>query len=380
MMYFPIAFVALLVALLAGCNRSPQTGDLPLAPIDSNDIPGIKLPAGFHIQYYAQDIYGARSMTLSPNGVLYVGTRGQGCVYAVLDTNQDHRADRVIVIANNLESPNGVVWHNGSLYVAEISRIWRYDDIDNRLDAPPTPVLITDQLPTDGHHGWKFIAFGPDNKLYVPVGAPCNICLKDDERYASILRMNPDGSDIEVYAHGIRNTVGFAWHPDTKELWFTDNGRDWGGNDYPPEELNCAPTAGLHFGFPFCFGKGIKDPEFGKPEGCDAYQPAAAEMPAHVAPLGMLFYTGQMFPAEYRNRVLICEHGSWNRTPPMGYRVSMLTVNGREATGYTQLADGWLKGGDKTGRPVDLEQLPDGSVLVSDDHAGAIYRISYKTP
>jgi glucose/arabinose dehydrogenase len=273
-----------------------------------------------------------------------------------------------------------VAVRGGSLYVAEIHRVIRYDDIENRLDKPPAPVVVNDSFPDDRHHGWKFIAFGPDGKLYVPIGAPCNICEHRDKRYASITRMNPDGTGFEIFARGIRNTVGFDWHPRTKELWLTDNGRDWMGDDIPPDELNHAPRKGMHFGFPYCHGKNIPDPEFGKTRGCDQFVAPAMELGPHVAALGMRFYTGKMFPAEYRGQIFIAEHGSWNRTVPIGYRVMMVSLEGSRATKYEVFAEGWLQNEEPWGRPVDVLQMPDGALLISDDHAGAIYRISYTKP
>lgn len=232
---------------------------------DAQDLPldRIKLPQGFGISIYAHNAPGARSMTLSPSGILFVGTRTEGNVYAVLDTNKDNKADEVITLARGMNMPNGVAVRDGALYVAEINRVLRYDNIEAHLKDPPSPVVVNDGFPSDRHHGWKFIRFGPDGMLYVPVGAPCNVCERDDKRYASIMRMKPDGSGLEVFASGIRNTVGFDWHPDTHELWFTDNGRDMLGDNLPPDELNRAPKKGMHFGFPYCHGKNIPDPEFG---------------------------------------------------------------------------------------------------------------------
>jgi glucose/arabinose dehydrogenase len=337
----------------------------------------IKLPPGFSIEVFAGDVPGARSMTLSPNGVLFVGTMGNK-VYAVTDKNKDYKADNVITIASGLNRPNGVAFRNGSLYVAEISKVWRYDNIENNLENPPDPVLVSDEFPNDTHHGWKFIAFGPDGKLYVPVGAPCNICLRDDnEKYASITRMNPDGSELEVFAHGIRNTVGFDWNPETKELWFTDNGRDWLGDNAPPDELNRAPTMGLHFGYPFVHAGDIPDPEFGEGVDINNYIEPAQKLGPHVAALGMRFYTGDMFPKEYRNQIFIAEHGSWNRSKKIGYRVMLVKLEGNEVVSYEPFAEGWLQGDSVSGRPVDLLVMPDGSMLLSDDFAGVVYRITY---
>jgi glucose/arabinose dehydrogenase len=344
---------------------------------NAGDTSEIKLPPGFSIGVYAADVPGARSMTLSPSGVLFVGTRGNK-VYAVTDTNKDYKADNVITIASGLNRPNGVAFRNGSLYVAEISKVWRYDNIENNLENPSTPVLVSDEFPSDTHHGWKFIAFGPDGKLYVPVGAPCNICLRDDnEKYASITRMNPDGSELEVFAHGIRNSVGFDWNPKTNELWFTDNGRDMLGDDIPSDELNRAPEKGLHFGYPFVHQGDIPDPEFGEGVDLSKYVKPVLKLGPHVAALGMRFYTGNMFPEEYKNRIFIAQHGSWNRSQKIGYRVMSVKLNGNKVVSYEPFAEGWLQGDSVSGRPVDLLVMPDGSMLLSDDFAGVIYRITY---
>jgi len=338
----------------------------------------IKLPPGFEISIYAHNVPNARSMALSPNGTLFVGTRTAGNVYAIVDRNRDHKADEVNTLARGLNMPNGVAFRDEALYVAEGHRVLRYDRIDMRLTNPPPPVVVNDRLPRDRSHGWKFIRFGPDGMLYVPVGAPCNICEPNPQRYAAILRMRPDGTGLAPFALGVRNTVGFDWHPETHELWFTDNGRDWLGDDIPPDELNHAPRAGLHFGYPYCHGKDIADPEFGAKRGCAEFTPPALELGPHVAALGMRFYTGTMFPAEYRQQIVIAEHGSWNRTTPIGYRLMLVRLANNRPVTYDVFADGWLQGGRAWGRPVDVLVMPDGALLVSDDHAGVIYRISYK--
>ena len=337
----------------------------------------ISLPPGFKISVYAGDVPGARSMTLSPNGTLFVGTRTLGAVYALVDRDRDNTAEEVITLVRGLNMPNGVAFRGGALYVAEVNRVLRYDNIEAALNDPPKPVVVNDTFPTDRRHGWKFIRFGPDGKLYVPVGAPCNICEPVEGRYAGIFRMEPDGTGLEPFARGVRNSVGFDWHPVTKELWFTDNGRDWMGDDMPPDELNHAPRKGLHFGFPYCHGRSVPDPEFGKKSKCEAFTPPARELGPHVASLGMRFYTGEMFPEKYRGQVFIAEHGSWNRSTPIGYRVTLVRLEGGRAVAYEVFAEGWLQGGRAWGRPVDLLVMPDGALLVSDDHAGAIYRISY---
>ena len=356
-------FILLLTASLSASAR-----DLPLDRI--------KLPPGFKISLYADDVPGARSMALSPDGTLFVGTRGSR-VYALPNRSHGKRAEQVIVLADDLATPNGVAFRDGALYVAGVNRILRFDDIESRLRNPPKPVVVNDGFPTDTHHGWKFIRFGPDGLLYVPVGAPCNICEPDPARYAAIFRMKPDGSALEQYARGLRNTVGFDWHPDSGELWFTDNGRDWLGNNMPPDELNHAPRPGMHFGYPYCHGRKISDDEFGARRACGEFTPAAMELGPHVASLGMRFYTGGMFPESYRKQIFIAEHGSWNRIPPIGYRITLVRLKDGQAASYETFAEGWLGTLAAWGRPVDVQVMPDGALLVSDDKAGVIYRIGY---
>ncbi len=349
-----------------------QTHNLPLE--------SVKLPEGFEIAVYATDITNARSMALSENGILYVGNRAEDKVYAVVDTNKDYRADKKYIIAQGLNMPNGVAIKNGDLYVAERSKIWKFDDIDNHLSNPEGE-LIYDQFPTDDHHGWKFIAFGPDGKLYVPVGAPCNICERlDNPQYASITRMNDDGSDLEVFAHGVRNTVGFTWHPKTHEMWFTDNGRDWLGDELPGDELNYAPEAGMHFGYPYCHQGNVADDEFGSKRPCSDFTAPAQVLGPHVAALGLRFYTGSLFPQQYHNQLFIAEHGSWNRSKKIGYRISLVKLSENHAVSYETFANGWLNEttDEVWGRPVDVLVMLDGSLLVSDDLAGVIYRVYYK--
>ncbi len=350
------------------------------SPARSQELPieTLQLPEGFRISLYAR-VPDARSMALSPGGILYVGTReGDGEVYAVTDADGDGNGERVVTIAEGLNVPNGVAWRDGSLYVAEIGRILRYDGIDERLDAPPEPVVLANDYPTERHHGWKFIRFGPDGWLYVPVGAPCNIC-EPQSPFASITRLRPDGSGREAYARGVRNSVGFDWHPETGDLWFTDNGRDRLGDDVPPDELNRAPEPDLHFGYPFCHGGDIPDPEFGDARPCSEFVPPAQNLGPHVAGLGMRFYTGEMFPAEYRNQIFIAEHGSWNRSQKIGYRVMLVRLDeSGSPVSYEPFVQGWLQGEEEWGRPVDVLVMPDGALLVSDDEAGAIYRITYE--
>ena len=352
------------------CQPSYADRELPLDTI--------KVPPGFEINIFAAHVPNARSMSLSPQGTLFVGTRRAGNVYAVLDYNRDNIADEVITIAKGLNMPNGVAFRDGSLYVAKVNRILCYDNIEDLLENPPKPIVVNDSFPLDRDHGWKFIRYGPDGKLYVPVGAPCNVCEQSDKRYASIMRMNPDGTGLEIFARGIRNTVGFDWNPDTQELWFTDNGRDWMGDDLPSDELNHAPTKGLHFGFPYCHGMNIANPKFGTKHTCEEFTPPAVELGAHVAPLGMRFYTASMFPDKYHKQIFIAEHGSWNRSIPVGYRLVNIQLKDNRVVKHEVFAEGWLQDGKACGRPVDLLIMPDGALLVSDDHAGVIYRISYK--
>ncbi len=338
----------------------------------------IELPDGFSIGFFAEGVTGARSLAQSPKGTVFVGTRQAGLIHALVDSDGDGAADERYRIASGLNSPNGVAFRDGSLYVAEISRILRYDGIENRLDSPPQPVVVTDRLPTDTHHGWKFIRFGPDGRLYVPVGAPCNICNEADP-YNSILRLAADGS-YDVVARGVRNTVGFDWHPGTRRLWFTDNGRDWLGDNRPPDELNVLTANGQHFGYPFCHGRNISDPEFGSLRSCSEFRPPAQELGPHVAALGMRFYAGAMFPERYRGQIFIAEHGSWNRSDPIGYRVMVVRLGAAgQPIAYEEFATGWLQGRNAWGRPVDVMVREDGSLLVSDDRLGVVYRIVHES-
>ncbi len=342
-------------------------------------LDAIVLPEGFKISLFSEGVGGAREMALGDKGTVFVGSMREGKVYAVTDSDGDFHADRVRVLAEGLNWPNGVAFRQGSLYVAEINRVTRFDDIEANLDHPPTPVVVNDTFPAERHHGWKFIRFGPDGKLYVPVGAPCNICERlDNPLYASISRMNPDGSGLEVFASGVRNTVGFDWHPVTGDLWFSDNGRDNLGDNRPPDELNRAAKPGMHFGYPYCHGGFISDPEFGSKHPCSDFTPPAQNLGPHVAAIGVMFYNGDQFPAEYKNQLFIAEHGSWNRSIPLGYRVTLARIDGNQkVVNYEVFAEGWLQGEEAWGRPVALLQLPDGSLLVSDDKAGVIYRISH---
>lgn len=368
----PACFLVASTAFLFG-PVAAVSGDLPLH--------SIRLPKGFEIEVYTDEVPGARSLALGDSGTLFVSTRQEGRIYAVEDFDGDFRADRVRAIIERMNMPNGIAFRNGSLYVAEVSEIHRFDRIEENLSAPPSPVTIYEGLPADRAHGWKYIGFGPDGKLYVPVGAPCNVCDPSEEIYAAVHRMNADGTGFETFARGIRNTVGFDWHPRTGNLWFTDNGRDWLGDDTPPDELNRAPVPGLHFGFPHIHGRSVKDPQYWEGRTPDFFVPPVVELGPHVAALGMRFYRGTQFPPEYRGQIFIAEHGSWNRTDPIGYRVTLVRLHGSTATSYEVFAEGWLGPTERAwGRPVDILELPDGSLLVSDDHAGAIYRVSYSGP
>jgi len=385
-----ISFLVVMVSLACGTFMSAVAEESAEVIAVRNPIPdvdpveylsNIQLPEGFKIELYATNVAGARSMALGENGTVFVGTRGEradpqrrGNLYAVIDSDGDFKAEKVLVLEDQLFMPNGVAYRDGALYVAEPNRILRYDNIEDNLTSLPEPVIVNDSYPSDTHHGWKYIAFGPDERLYVPVGAPCNICESSDD-YAVITSVNADGKDKRLEALGIRNTVGFDWHPQTGELWFTDNGRDLWGDDQPPEELNRLSKRGQHFGYPYQYGYDLNDPEFESPE--VAFTAAALELPAHTAPLGMKFYTGNMFPPEYRNQILIPHHGSWNRSTPSGYYLSLVKVIDGKAQPHSIFASGWLLEGKSWGRPVDILQLPDGSILVSDDEADCIYRISY---
>lgn len=379
---WPVAALAALLFVSGAAAQNITVANNPMEVDVEEYLDKIQLPDGFEISLYASDVPRARSLAVADDGVVYVGSRGNyqgkpvGNVYAVLDRDGDFIADQVITIAEGLNTPNGVALRDGDLYVAEISRILRFDNIGQQLDNPPEPVIVTDDYPTATHHGWKFIAFGPDDKLYVPVGAPCNTCESEDI-FATITRLDPDGENREIYARGIRNTVGFDWHPDTGELWFTENSRDLMGDTVPPDELNRAPEPGLHFGFPYRYGNSLDDPDFETDRDPDSFAAPMVEFPAHNAPLGMRFYTGESFPEDYRNDIFVALHGSWNRSPPAGYQLRRIDLEGDEITDQTVFASGWLVDDRYWGRPVDVAIMNDGSLLVSDDHANVIYRIHY---
>lgn len=371
-----VRWAGLFVAI--GGALAPQLA----AARDALPIERLSLPPGFYVEVLSDQVPGARGMVLGPKGTLFVGSRAQGDVYAItLDPSRAYAA-KVRTVASGLNMPVGVAMRNGTLYISAVSRIVKLDDIENRLDNPGKPSVVYDKLPGESHHGWRYIAFGPDQRLYIGVGAPCNVCKRDENRYAMIGSMKPDGTDWRVIARGVRNTVGFDWQPGTNTLWFTDNGRDLLGDDVPDDELNRLTRTGEHFGFPYCHAGNVTDPEFGREKRCSTFTPPMAKLGAHVAALGMKFYTGKQFPEDYRGSIFIAEHGSWNRSHKVGYRVVRVALNAKGNVAKQEVfAQGWL-GDDESvwGRPVDLLTLPDGSLLISDDHAGAIYRITYRKP
>ena len=340
------------------------------------ELDKIKLPAGFNIEVYAENVENARQMALGEQGTLFVGSRRAGKLWAVTDEDGDQRADRVWLIDEGLVMPSGLEFRDGALYVGALDRILRYDDIESGLDQPPEPVVVVDDLPDKKHHGWKYLRFGPDDKLYIPVGAPCNVC--DEQGFGEIRVVSPDGSGMKTIARGVRNSVGLAFHPDNGQLWFTDNGRDHLGDDLPADELNHAPQWGMHFGFPYCHQGDLPDEKFGNGKDCGDYTAPVANLDPHGAALGLVFYTGEMFPEVYRNRLFIAQHGSWNRSEKSGYQVVVLDVSPDGGVeGQHVFAEGWLQGQDDWGRPNDVLVMPDGALLISDDKADVIYRISY---
>ncbi len=358
-------------------SSGPPEVDSTILSTEGLQLETIQLPQGFRIDVFAR-VNNARSMALSPSGIVYIGNRAANKVYAVEDSDDDGKANKVYTLLEGMRMPNGVAFRDGDLYVAEVSKLWKLSDVEDDLENPPTPVNIYQNYPTDRHHGWKYIAFGPDGKLYVPVGAPCNICESNNEIYASITRMDPDGSNQEIYVKGVRNSVGFTWHPQTGEMFFTENGRDWFGDDKPPCELNRVTTKGQHFGYPYCHGGLYLDDEFGNGKDCEDYVAPVQNLGPHTAPLGVKFCTSTGFPTSYENNIFIAEHGSWNRSAKIGYRISLVReLNGNS---YETFASGWLNEATQEawGRPVDLIFRPQGDMLLSDDLTGTIYRIWYE--
>ena len=341
------------------------------------DVPRLHLPPGFRISIYAQNLPDARQMAIGTKGTLFVGSRQAGRVYAAVDADGNGVAERVGLIAERLNMPSGIAFRGGALYVAALDRVLRYADIEAHLVPPPAPVQVLGRLPNASHHGWKFIAFGPDGALYVPIGAPCNICAPKFP-FASILRISLETGQATGFALGVRNSVGFDWHPQSGEMWFGDNGRDMLGDDQPPDEINRVTRGGEHFGYPFVHGGELLDPEFGADHRLDEFSPPAIKLGAHVAPVGLAFYRGTMFPANYHNALLVAEHGSWNRSQKSGYRVMVATIAADgEVASYTPFITGWLEGEESWGRPVAFATLADGSLLISDDQAGVVYRVTY---
>jgi glucose/arabinose dehydrogenase len=360
----------------ANSTLAPHPAKMTVTPPSEIPLDKLKVPAGFRVELWASGMPGVRMMTRGDKGTVYAGTRQIGRVYEIKDQG-GKRESRIL--AQGLTQPNGVAFRDGALYVAVIDKVYRYDGIEDNPSAKPADLTASFKLPPDVHHNWKFIAFGPDKKLYVPVGAPCNICEVGDQ-HAQIRRYNPDGSGMEVIARGVRNTVGFDFHPKTGELWFTDNGRDWMGENAPEDELNRVGKPGENFGFPYCHANGIPDRDFPKPDACKGVTMPVTLMGAHAAALGMRFYTGSMFPAEYRESIFVARRGSWNRTSKNGYDVVTVRASpdGKGAK-MTPFMTGFLddKANNFWGRPVDVLQLPDGSILVSDEQNGAIYRVSH---
>jgi glucose/arabinose dehydrogenase len=363
-------------AALANSTLAPVAGRNTVTPPADIKLDRLKLPPGFKVELWAHGMPGARAMVRGDNGKIYVGTRGIGRVYELTDAN-GQRTNRVV--ASGLNQPAGVAFRNGSLYVMAIDKVLRYDGIEANPAAAPVDMTTAFNLPPLQHHNWKYIRFGPDGKLYVPFGAPCNICEPTAE-YAQIRRYNADGSGMEVIARGVRNSVGFDWHPETKELWFTDHGRDWMGDDTPHDELNRLTRPGQNFGFPYCHANGVPDSDFKRDRPCDGVTLPVTEMGPHTAVMGVHFYTGNMFPADYKNALLVMRKGSWNRTKKSGYDVVRVVTdaqgrNPRVVPFITGFLDDASQ--DFSGRPVYALQQGDGSLLISDEQMGAIYRVSY---
>ena len=362
---------------MATSTLAPLAGKLTVTPATEIPIDRIKLPPGFKVDVWATGLPGGRAMALGDEGKIYVGTRALGRVYEVTDNGKE-RTVRTVV--DKLVQPSGVAFRNGALYVMAINKVLRFDGIEKNPTVVATDLTDKFKLPPEQHHNWKYIAFGPDGKLYVPFGGPCNICELPTPEYAQIRRYDPDGSGMEVIARGVRNSVGFDWHPTTKELWFSNHGRDWMGDDQPNDTLNRVRTTGLNFGFPHCHQGDLPDPDVKKADACAGVEKPVALMGPHAATMGVTFYTGEMFPAEYRNVLFNARKGSWNRTKKIGYDVVMVkaSADGKDAA-IVPFMTGFMNEADQSfwGRPAYLLQLRDGSLLVSDEQLGAIYRISY---
>lgn len=354
--------------LLLGLTTAPA--------IAKNILDELTVAPGFEISLFADDVENARQLAVSKKGIVYVGSRKAGNVYALIDHNSDGVADKKMLVAQGLNMPSGLAIKDGDLYVGEVHRIIRFKNIDTQLKKPKFEILY-DALPSERHHGWKFLRFAPTGELIIPVGVPCNICAEDD-RFGRIFALDVETKQIKTIAKGVRNTVGFDFHPATQALWFSDNGRDMMGDDIPPDELNRATQEGEHFGFPYVHAGAIIDPEFGKGKNIADYTSPALTLPAHVAPLGIHFYNGKQFPASYKQQLFVAEHGSWNRSKKSGYKVGLATIEVGRVTKYTPFITGFMKNEITFGRPVAFAELGDGSLLVSDDYANVIYRVSYK--
>lgn len=342
---------------------------LACSAVAEPDLRQIQLPKGFHLEVYAR-VPGARHLSMAPDGTLFVGTTGDK-VFAVTPQR------KVQEIASGLNCPNGVAFADGSLYICEIQRLSRISGILQKLDQKPKLETLHAGLPNKRHHGYRVLRWGPDKRLYIGIGAPLNVGEVTDP-YGSLCRFSADFQKLEVLQRGIRNTMGFDWSPQDQSLWFSDNGRDMLGDDIPPEELNRVSENGQHFGFPYRYGENVPDPEWGSklPSGLTTQTPAAL-LQAHMAPLGVRFYQGKMFPASYRNALFVATHGSWNRSTPVGYCVMLARPDAQGKARPELFAKGWLRGREVSGRPVDLQELPDGSLILSDDYAGCLYRLSY---
>jgi glucose/arabinose dehydrogenase len=340
----------------------------------------LKVPAGFKVEVWAEGIPEARSLALGDKGTVFVSNRNLNNVYAIVDRGGKRE---VKTLLKGLNSPNGVVFDKGTLFVAERHRITRFDGIEDKLDNPPAAVVVIDNLdPTkQAGHFWKYLAMGPDGKLYFNIGSPQNITMPTYMQ-AAIVRVDPKTGMLENYAQGVRNSVGMAFHPTTKKLWFTEHARDWIGDDMPSDELNVVSAKGEHFGFPYCFQGDFLDPQYGANRSCAEFTPPQMNLGAHVAPLGMRFYTGKMFPSAYKNNLFIAQHGSWNRTIKQGYNVVRVTFDAKGKAKSEPFLEGFMTDEKADppmwGRPVDVLQMPDGAMLVSDDYNGIIYRVSYK--
>ncbi|QKQ28263.1 PQQ-dependent sugar dehydrogenase [Candidatus Reidiella endopervernicosa] len=337
----------------------------------------ITLPSGFEIEIYSDQVPNARTLTVGDQGTLFVGTRTLGKVYALPDKDGDGKVDKVIEVGGRHFMPNGVTFHKGALYVAENRRILRYNKIEENLEKQLKPETVYSRLPTERYQGWRYIRFGPDGQLYISIGAPCNICSRSG--FGQIVRLDLEKKRIKPFVTGVRNSGGFDWHPETGGFWFTDTARNWVEGEQPQDELNYAPLAGLHFGFPYCFGKGMRDPEYGVNHHCGNYRSPVVELGAHVSPLGMLFYTGKGFPSAYQERLYLVENGSWDQQQKRGFKIWMATVKDGRKRNEEIFASGWAgkKGEMPWGRLVDVAVAKDGALLVSDDLSGVIYRISY---